>query len=146
MKKLKVLLIFVVPSVIIMFSCGSINFKNEGGGKTVKMVFDQKDYKDNPPVFYSIKSTKSNGARNIVESTTRLKAQNDLSSKVKTYIESEISLNEELVNGKSSESVRSTVTGKLAKALENLKLVDSEWLSYGGDVYEFWGVYKVEVK
>jgi len=146
MKNLKLLTLFLVPCLFIMSSCGSISFKKEGGGKTVKMVFEKKDYKDNPPVFYSIKSTKSNGARNIIESTTRLKAQNDLSSKIKTYIKSEISLNEEMSNGKSSESSRSVVSGKVAKAMENLIEVDSEWISYGGDVYEFWGVYKVEVK
>lgn len=146
MKKLKLLLLFVVPSVVLMSSCGSINFIKEGGGKTLKMVFDEKDYKDNPPVFYSVKKTKSNAATNIVQSTTRLKAQNDLSSKIKAYIESEIELKEELANGKSSERVSSSVGAKLKRAMENLILVDSKWISYGGDSYEYWAVYKVEVK
>ena len=66
MKKIYLILI----SLFLLSSCGSINFKRDGGAKTVKMPFAEEDYQDNNTYFYSIQSTRGTGSRSAIKNAT----------------------------------------------------------------------------
>jgi hypothetical protein len=81
MKKIYLILI----SLFLLSSCGSINFKRDGGAKTVKMPFAEEDYQDNNTYFYSIQSTRGTGSRSAIKNATLTKAKDELASKVRSY-------------------------------------------------------------
>ena len=70
MKKLKLLSLLIFPCVLIMTSCGSIQYGKDGGAKTVKMPFSEEDYVDNSTYVYSIQSTRGTGSKSAIKSAT----------------------------------------------------------------------------
>mgnify|MGYP001158594594 CR=1 FL=1 len=153
MKNFKLLAIFLIPCFFIISSCGSINFKSQGGAKTVKMPFAEEDYLDNPPTFYSIQSARGTGSKSNLKERALAKTISELSTKVKSQINktSNVNLSGE-EGGNNSESNNTTISNKLVEeVMKSLTLVKSEWLSYGKNAYgkeeyEYWSVYKVIIK
>ena len=146
MKKIYLILI----SLFLLSSCGSINFKRDGGAKTVKMPFAEEDYQDNNTYFYSIQSTRGTGARGAIKNATLSKAQEDMTAKVRSYIISNDIIDQSGEDGGNfSESFKAKLETKVNAAVESTVLLKSEWLSYGKDIsgreeYEYWGVYRIE--
>ena len=153
MKNLKLLTLFLVPCLFIMSSCGSINFKKQGGAKTVVMPFAEEDYLDNPPTFYSIQSARGTGSKSNLKERAMAKTISELSTKVKSQINktTNVSLSGK-EEGNNSESNNTTISNKLLdEVMKSLTLVKSEWLSYGKkasgkEEYEYHSVYKVIIK
>ena len=150
MKKLKLLLLFIVPCVLLITSCGSIQYGKDA--KTVKMPFSEEDYVDNSTYVYSIQSTRGTGSKSAIKSATLTKAKNALSAKVRSQIISAADINQSGEDGGDfSESFKATITDNVNKIVESTVLIKSEWLSYGRGVsgkeeYEYWGVYRVKNK
>ena len=146
MKKIYLILI----SIFLLSSCGSINFKRDGGAKTVKMPFAEEDYQDNNTYFYSIQSTRSTGSKSAIKNQTLTKAKEELGSKVRSYILSNnVIVQSGEDGGNSSETFNARIEGSVGAAIESMILLKSEWLSYGKDIngreeYEYWGVYRIE--
>ena len=146
MKKIYLILI----SLFLLSSCGSINFKRDGGAKTVKMPFAEEDYQDNNTYFYSIQSTRGTGSRSAIKNATLTKAKDELASKVRSYaVSNNVIVQSGEDGGNFSENFKAKIEGVVSAAVESTILLKSEWLSYGKDIsgreeYEFWGVYRIE--
>ena len=153
MKKLKLLSLLIFPCVLIMTSCGSIQYGKDGGAKTVKMPFAEEDYLDNPPTFYSIQSARGTGSKSNLKERALAKTISELSTKVKSQINktSNVNLSGE-EGGSNSESNNTTISNRLVEeVMKSLILVKSKWLSYGKNAsgkeeYEYLSVYKVIIK
>ena len=146
MKKIYLILI----SLFLLSSCGSINFKRDGGAETVKMPFAEEDYQDNNTYFYSIQSTRGTGSRSPIKNATFTKAKDELASKVRSYVVSNNVIEQSGEDGGNfSENFKARLEASVSAAVESTILLKSEWLSYGKDIsgkeeYEFWGVYRIE--
>ena len=119
MKKLKLLSLLIFPCVLIMTSCGSIQYGKDGGAKTVKMPFSEEDYVDNSTYVYSIQSTRGTGSKSAIKSATLTKAKNELSAKVRSQIISNANVDQSGEDGGDfSESFKATITDNVNKVVE----------------------------
>lgn len=143
-------LLLLLPGFLMLTNCGSINLKRDSGAKTVKMPFAEEDYQDNNTYFYSIQSTKGSGSRSAIKNATLTKAKNELASKVKSFVNASNNINQSGEDGGNfDETFNARIENSVSAAVETTLLLKSEWLSYGRDisgkeVYEFWGVYRIE--
>ena len=141
-------LLLLLPGFL-MLTNGSINLKRDSGAKTVKMPLLKRTIKIITHIFIQFRALKE-AVVEVIKNATLTKAKNELASKVKSFVNASNNINQSGEDGGNfDETFNARIENSVSAAVETTILLKSEWLSYGRDisgkeVYEFWGVYRIE--
>ena len=141
MKKINYILI-----ILLLVSCGSLNYVKEENLKEVKMPFNEKDYEDNEEEFFTIQNATGSNM-NIIRNRVLLAAKTDLSGKIKTMINTIANQNLSFDSGSERESFDQKSTSISKQSIDKMIKVDSKTLRKKDDnSYDYWVVYKVKLE
>lgn len=141
MKKINFLLV-----ILLLVSCGSLNYVKEENLKEVKMPFNENNYEDNEEEFFTIQNATGNNL-NIIRNRVLLAAKTDLSGKIKTMINSIGNQNLSFDNGNERETFDQKSTTISKQSIDKIIKVDSKTFKKENDnSYDYWVVYKVKLE
>lgn len=145
-------IILILTASVFLFSCGSkVNYVKETNASELKEPFKARDYEDTDSEFYSIRNSVGTNL-NVVKAEALANAQADFSQRIVVALQS--IANQKLSN--KDEASSSEFNLKLDaignNSIEKIKVVDSKIYTRGKDKnndktkYDYWAVYKVELK
>jgi len=141
MKKINFILV-----ILLLVSCGSLNYVKEENLKEVKMPFNENNYEDNEEEFFTIQNATGNNL-NIIRNRVLLAAKTDLSGKIKTMINSIGNQNLSFDNGNERETFDQKSTTISKQSIDKIIKVDSKTFKKENDnSYDYWVVYKVKLE
>lgn len=141
MRKINFLLV-----ILLLVSCGSLNYVKEENLKEVKMPFNENNYEDNEEEFFTIQNATGNNL-NIIRNRVLLAAKTDLSGKIKTMINSIGNQNLSFDNGNERETFDQKSTTISKQSIDKIIKVDSKTFKKENDnSYDYWVVYKVKLE
>mgnify|MGYP001058050796 CR=1 FL=1 len=141
MKKINYILV-----ILLLVSCGSLNYVKEENLKEVKMPFKENNYEDNEEEFFTIQNATGNNL-NIIRNRVLLAAKTDLSGKIKTMINSIGNQNLSFDNGNERETFDQKSTAISKQSIDKIIKVDSKTFKKENDnSYDYWVVYKVKLE
>lgn len=144
-KKIKFVSLSLLCIVFAFYSCKSLNYKKEEDLKTIKMPFEESDYRDNSSQFYSIQNAVGENM-NLNRSRALTAAKADLSGKIKTIMGNLANQELEFTNGNERESFDQKSTSISQQSMSKILKVDSKTLRQkDGKKYDYWVVYTVEL-
>lgn len=132
--------------ILLLVGCGTFNYVKEENLQSVKMPFQENDYKDNEEEFFTIQNATGTNM-NIIRNRVLLASKTDLSGKIKTMINSIGNQNLSFDNGNERETFDQKSTSISKQSIDKIVKVDSKTFKKKNDnSYDYWVVYKVKLE
>ena len=146
MKNIIIKKINYILVILLLVGCGTFNYVKEENLQSVKMPFQENDYKDNEEEFFTIQNATGTNM-NIIRNRVLLAAKTDLSGKIKTMINSIGNQNLSFDNGNERETFDQKSTSISKQSIDKIIKVDSKTFKKKNDnSYDYWVVYKVKLE
>lgn len=137
------ILLSILAMMFLVTSCKSLKYVKEENLLSIKMPFEEKDFKDTDVEFYTIQNAVGQNM-NLNRNRVLMAAKTDLSGKIKTVINSIATQKLAFNNFTESEIFEAKATAISQQSIEKIIKVDSKTLRRKEDkVYDYWAVYKV---